>query len=219
MAKGADTVVQIRNKMAKTHELISICYHESGHVLYGLLHYFKITSVFLSENIKEKRIWGFTDYYPPMDIAKVEDLNLLNHLLLSEICFNYSGLTAEKLFYKKTSGSDKFPYVLKMGSEEDTINAANLIKNNNLAPPGSKRYLLKKKLIKNTASILEEYWEDITLISHALFQKKRLNFLELKDLLCKKSINKVFWKDHFKNMNYVHDNDLLENQLKKIVVV
>lgn len=218
MAKGAASAVQIRNKMAKTHELISLCYHEAGHTLYGLLHFFKVNPVSLFENPKEKRIWGITSYYLPMDITKTDDKFLINYFVQSEICLNYAGLTAEKLFYKKTSGSDKFPFVLKMGSEEDTVAAANLIKTHNLAPPGPKRYLFKKKLIKNTSIILNEYWDDITLISHSLFQKKKLNFLELKDLLCKKSVNKVFWKEHLKNMDVIFNDYILsEDKLKYFI--
>lgn len=219
MAKNRGSIGEVRKKMAKTHEFISTSYHEAGHAVYGLLKFLKVDPVYVFENTHKKRIWGITHYEPICEVTDILDSELLNILIHNEICMSYAGLVAEKLHYKKTSGSDKFPMVLKNGSEDDTMEAAVLIKKYNLAPPGQKRYAYKKKLIKETVNEIEEHWDAITIVAHALFEKKRLNFLDLKNLLIRKSKNKEFWKEQFKSINYIFDNleTLDDKEIKSIM--
>jgi hypothetical protein len=168
----------------------------------------KIDSVYVFENKRSKRIEGFTHYDLP-NLSKITDSEILVTFFKSEVCFRYAGLAAEKHLFKSISGSDKFPIFLRDGSSDDTLSAAALIKKHNLVAPGRKRYEYKKKIIKETLNDLKDHWNAVTIVSHALFQKKSLNFLELKTLLIKKSNNKVFWKEQFKNIEYIF-NDSLE---------
>lgn len=219
MAGGAGTLENIRRKFARTHELIFVSYHEAGHAVYGLLHTMMIGPVYVFESKREKRIWGMTHFESILDTKDITNPDLISERLHSEICMQYAGLTAEKYHYKTMSGSDKFPMNLKYGSESDTSAAAVLIKQFNLAPPGRKRYAYKKKLIKETLCELQDNWDDVTLVAHALFNKKRLGFSELQDLLTKKSKNKSFWKEQFKTINYIFDNrDALDEKDLKIIL-
>lgn len=206
MAKSVGSIHEVRRKMAKTHELISTSYHEAGHTIYCLLKFFKVDLVSIFENVKEKRIWGKTIWEPISELSDIKEPELFDIIIDNEICMNYAGLIAEKHHFKKTSGSDKFPMVLKNGSEEDTMEAAVLIRQYNLAPPGQKRYIFKQKLIKKTLNNINEHWDAVTIVAHALFEKKRLNFLDLKNILTKKSNNKEFWKEQFKMINFIFDN-------------
>ncbi len=219
MVNGSESIDDIRKKVTHTHELIMCCFHEAGHSIYGLLHHMKVDMVEVFEDKKTKRVCGMTYFnYPVAD--EVDDSDLKYQLMISEICVNYAGLAAEKYHFKNVSGSDKFPGFWKNGSSSDTIMAASLLKEYNLAPPGKKRYAFKKKLIKETHKELLNNWEDVVLISHSLFKKKKLSFSNLKDLLTKKSVNKDFWKEQFKNINYIFDNgdDLDENSLRLMLL-
>lgn len=211
----------IRQKFARTHELIFVCYHEAGHTIYGLLHFMKVDPVYIFENKREKRIWGITHFDSILNTRGVENASLVSERLNSEICMQYAGLTAEKYHYKTISGSDKFPISLKYGSEGDTSTAAELIREHNLAPPGRKRYAYKKKLIKETLHELQDNWEAVTLVAHALFEKKKVNFADLQNILTKKTKNKSFWKEQFKMINYIFDNQetLDEKEIKSILSV
>lgn len=206
MATGARTLESIRKKFAQTHEMIFVSYHEAGHAVYGLLHFMKIDPVYVCETKKQKRMWGVTHFESVLDLKKIQDTNLDFERVYTEICMQYAGLTAEKYHYKTMSGSDKFPMTFKQGSESDTSTAAALIRQYNLAPPGRKRYAYKKKLIKETLKELQDNWDAVTLVAHALFEKRKLTFLDLQNLLTKKSKNKSFWKEQFKTINYIFNN-------------
>lgn len=202
---GIGTIDEIRKKSHQIHEFISTAYHEAGHTIYGLLHFMKIESVYIFEEKKSKRIEGFTHYTsPPLD--SIQDPTLLDNRIYSEIGLSYSGLVAEKYYFKTASGSDKFPLFLRDGSSHDTYSASQVIRKYNLAPPGRKRYDFKKKIIREINHELQENWDAVTLVAHALFQKKKLSYSELKDLLTKKGKNKSFWKEQFKSINYLYDN-------------
>lgn len=216
---GTGTIDQVRKKVTYTHELISTSYHEAGHAVYALLHFMKVPLVYVYENKKYKRIDGFCLYESFRELHEITDEALLTQRLNSEICIKYAGLTAEKYHFKNISGSDKFPMVLRDGSSNDTLSAAGLIKQYNLAPPGRKRYSYKKTLIKETLSELRQHWDAVTLVSHGLFQKKRLSYEDIKKLLTRKTKDKEFWKNQFKLIDYIFDNmDALdEKELKSIV--
>lgn len=201
------SINEVRRKAYEIHELISTSYHESGHTIYGLLHCMKIESVYVYEDKKSKRIGGFTYYDSPV-LDKIEDPVLLFNRVRAEIGLSYAGLAAEKNHFKATTGSNKFPLFLREGSSTDTLSASHIIKKFDLAPSGKKRYCYKKKVITEVTKELCQHWDAVTIVAHALFNKKRLNFYELKALLLRKSKNKEFWKEKFKSINSFYNNDL-----------
>lgn len=213
--KKKGTIFDIRKKISSTHEMISTSYHESGHAVYSLIYGMRISSICMFENKKNNRIEGFC-YYEVPNIEKISDPNLILYLLNVEIGIKYAGLTAEKYFFKIISGSDKFPIFLRDGSSDDTLSAAAIIRQYNVAPPGKKRFDFKKKKINQVLADLTQYWDDVTLLAHALFSKKKLSFQDIKNLFLKKSPNKKFWKDKFKTISLIFEKntDLDEKDLK-----
>lgn len=203
---GAGSIKEFRKKVSKTYDSISTAYHESGHTIYGLLYLIKIESVFIYEDKKVKRIHGIT-YYDSPELNKITHKDGLSDRIYAEIGLSYAGLVAEKYQFKLISGSDKFPSFLKDGSADDTLEASALIKKYNMVPPGRKRYEFKKNIIKNVGVELQNNWDAVTLIAHALFQKKQLNFLEIKNILIKKSKKKKFWKEQFKKISVIYLED------------
>lgn len=220
MASNAGTIDHVRKKLTYTHDLISTSYHEAGHTIYALLHFTKVSSVVVFENKKNKRIEGFCYYQSPVDLSEVEDVDFRKHLVTYEIGLKYAGLTSEKYYFKTISGSDKFPMVLKDGSSDDTLSAAALINTYELVPSGKKRYLFKKKMIHSVLLELQNNWEAITLVAHALFKKKKLSYAALKKILCKETENKDFWKSKFKVLDriFAKNRNINENELKTILV-
>lgn len=210
----------LKRKALESHDRIAFSFHESGHVLFGFLNFMKVLEVSVFIN-KKNETEGFMDYETPVDEefeANCEDPDLFNFWLKSEIGLAYSGFCAEKFYWKQISGSDVVPLFLKDGSSDDILSAAELIKKHDLAPPGQKRYRLKQKMIKETSKTLIEHWSDVVLLSHALFEKKKLNFLELKDLLSKKSEEKEFWKERFKDIEYLFGHQLDTKERRRILV-
>lgn len=216
---GNKSIDKVRKKLTFTYDLISTSYHEASHTLYALLHFTKVPLVYVFENKKNKRIEGFCHYEPIKKLSDIKNSELLALLLKFEICLKYAGLVSERYHFKNISGSDKFPVLLKDGSSNDLSSAADLIKEFNLSPPGKTRYSYKKKLMSQTLSEIKEYWDDIILIAHGLFNRKRLNFLDLEQILTKKSSNKIFWKKQFKIINYISTNcdSLSEDNIKLIL--
>lgn len=208
MANNSGSIHEIRKKVHATYELIATSYHEAGHAIYALLNCRKVDSVVVFENRKTKRIDGFTYYYSPdLDDASVKaDLVLLNSIIEEECGIKYAGLAAEKFHYKQISGSDKFPMYWRDGSSDDTKEAAAIIKKYSSVSPGKKRYNYKKRIIKKTLASLEQYWDDVILVSYILIQKKRASFAELKEVLTKKSPNRIFWKEQFKDIVDIFGN-------------
>ncbi|HWZ23099.1 MAG TPA: hypothetical protein VNW06_10625 [Cytophagaceae bacterium] len=187
-------------KLSKNHELITTSFHEAGHALCGLLFYMEIPSVVVKTS--KVHVSGYTHYNMINDL-NIKDLDIWAYLLFSEIYISYAGLAAEKIFYKDISGSDKFPMVLKDGSSPDILDASKIIKKFNLASPGKKRNALKKKLFNKITRILKDNWDDLKLIAHTLFKCRKLYHNDIKKLLTKKSKNKVYWKQQFKDINYL----------------
>ncbi len=219
MAKGAVSITEIRKKVTKTHEYISTSYHEAGHTICALLHFMRVSSVSVFENKKWKRIHGLTYYDYPGDFDSIQDPDLLNILARAEVGISYAGLIAEKTLFRSISGSRQTPMFISDGSGEDNRGAREVIKKYNLAPPGPKRSAYKQKLMREVQNQLLEHWDAVTLVSHALFKHRRLTFEDLRELLTKKSRNKKFWKEQFKNITYFYDNsaNLDEKDLKSIL--
>lgn len=199
----------IRKKIAKTHELISTSHHESSHTIYALLHLMKVNSVSIFEDKKLKRIHGATYYNSIKELDKVEDKELLTTLLRADIGMSYAGLAGEKILYQQTSGSLQTPLFISNGSYEDNKSARSLIKKYDLAPAGQKRANFKQKLIREVRKELHTHWKEVVLVSHALFQRRRLTDVDLFLILTKKTDNKQFWKEQFKQIQFLHTDDNL----------
>lgn len=215
MANGAGHLYETTVKLSQNHSMISTCYHEAGHAVCGLLMFMKIPSVSVE---KARRISGETNY-EIMNDENINDLDLLHFFNISEININYAGMVAEKILYKDITGSKVFPKVLKEGSELDISRAAEIIKKINLAPPGEKRYQYKKKIMRNLDNLLLSHWDTIKLVSHALFERKKLSHDDLKDLLTKKNIHKEFWKKQFKYIKmFVDQNKSLDSRDIKVIL-
>lgn len=211
----------VRKKFTEIYDLIFTTYHEAGHAIMGLSHFMKVDSVYVFENRKNKRIEGICDLESVKEPGEIVDPDLINYILISDICAMYAGLITEKCLFKTLSGSDKFPLFLKNGSSDDTLFAAKVMKQYNLAAPGQKRYNFKKKLIKQTLSELENNWESISLVAHTLHKKKKLNYEELKFVLTKKSKNKEYWKRQFKIIDFIFEqrDNLGENEIKTMLSI
>jgi hypothetical protein len=194
-----------REGLAEDFELIMTSHHEAGHTICGLLHYMKVlvvTAAFGQETS------GWT-HYEVLDMP-LKNQRIQDYILLSEIKISYAGVVAERMHYKKISGSDKLPTILKNGSSLDIRSAGDLISTSNIVPPGKKRQLYKKQICRDVASLLEEFWDDVSLVAHALYQKRRLAYEDLKDLLTRKSKHKKFWKQQFKDIATLLDSETLD---------
>jgi hypothetical protein len=109
---------------------------------------------------------------------------------------------------------------LKVGSAEDTASAYKLIRTNNLATPGKETSILKKKLQSEVEQMLIAYWDDVKLVAHQLYKRRRLYYRDLRSMLCRKpNENREFWKSIFKKIDFIHhDTKVPEEQEVKEVL-
>src|ERR1039457_1559865 len=194
-------ILTTAKKQSFDYELIACCWHESGHVICNLHNYMGVDHVSVM-TLKDKE--GITQYNiiytsPILDEATVKTMVLLD---LQGI---YAGLLAEKIYYKEVCGSDKFPMHLKSGSSEDMKNAYDLIRKYKLAEPGQQTIALKKQIQKDVNQLLYDNWDAIKAVAHALYQKKKLNFKDLKHILTRKTDHNDFWKDKFNKIKIIHN--------------
>lgn len=210
-----NSLSEFRKKVSITYEFIAAAHHEAGHVVYGLLKGFKIESVSIYEHKKYKKIEGITNSLIPQ-IRNIDDINAKQNLAISEICYNYAGLVAEKYHFKQISGSDKFPLFLRNGSSEDTLTSAAIIRQHLDIPTGYKRYEYKKKLISKTQREIKKHWNIVLLVAHELFRKKELSYLDLKELIINGSKDKKFWKKQFSDIEKVFEGTLVDENLFRI---
>jgi len=193
-------------RLSHEFELITTAFHEAGHTVSGFLNLMKIQSVCIGSKMDRDsgKDLGYTNFVIAIDARYVQDMNLYKSLLMREIYVNYAGLAAEKLLYKDVCGTYNIPMILKAGSYMDRDRCAEIIADNNLAPPGKKRYSFKKRALQHSIDQLEDSWSDVKLIAQTLLKKKRLSFDQLRSLLVNKSQHKDFWKDHFKILNRLY---------------
>jgi hypothetical protein len=182
------------HKIGLQAEVICCVYHECGHVLFGLLKHFHVSSVFVNYT---EAVEGITNYFW-VDKPDLEQ-DIIQHIALDEIGISYSGFIAEQIYYKDICGA-KLPWVLKEGSSLDIKSASKTIKDHSLAAPGKPRQQLKQRVQKEVNALLSEYWDDLKLIAHRLYKVKRMSFDDLKALLTKKSNRKDFWKKQFREI-------------------
>lgn len=190
-------------KFTYIHDLLSTCYHEAGHVIFALLRLMKVQSVRVYNTPTQQNV-GYT-YFDAFPAESFYDELIKYFIINSEICMRYAGVTSEKYYFKTISGSDKFPTFLRDSYSEDTKEAARLFRKFNIISPGKKRYKYKKNLLKNTLIELKDHWQEIILVAHILFKKKRLTYKILKNILTKKSNNTEFWKYQFRDIDNLYN--------------
>lgn len=207
----------LKFRQAKDYELIALAYHEASHAIMATFHFMKIIYVRIAN---EKEMDGLTEWenlYEPAYI--IQDIQLEKLIVSNEIDIFYAGYVGEKIYYKDISGSDRFPQTLKYGSENDIAKASTLIKKYNLAEPGKVRSKLKKNIQTAIYKLLSENWDAVKQVAHALYQKRKLNFEDLKNILIKKTKNKLLWKEKYKQIEllYEHKEKINESELKIII--
>jgi hypothetical protein len=181
-------------------------YHEAGHTICALFHLMKVDFCYIKH---DTRYIGFTSYnYTPFDQIKNQLAKIAVIKRHIEIC--YSGQLAEKILYKKLSGSDVYPKALQNGSSFDYEEARGLIDQFSLAEPGNKRIRFKKKMLKATSKILNSYWEDVVLVAHELCRNKKVTFSDLSQMLCYKSSNQDIWRQKIKLINELYSDNLVD---------
>lgn len=188
-------------KLAQNLRIISVSYHEAAHTIAALLHFMLVSEVAVIE--LKRHVGGHTNYDMFVSENKFDEIDkkIKDYLILSEVYLKYAGLMGESIHFEDMSGSKKLPLILKIGNEPDIQEAAAIIKKYNLVEAGEKRYLYKKKLFRQITAILKEYWSDVKLIAHALYDRRKLQYDDLKQILLKKSINKKFWQQQFRNID------------------
>ena len=73
-------------------------------------------------------------------------------------------------------------------------------------------------MIKEVNDELKENWDAVTVVAHALFKKKRLNFDELKMLLTTKTESKEFWKEQFAIINNFYSHPPLDKKEFRFII-
>lgn len=208
-------------KQSFDYALIAMAYHESGHAVIALYNYFYVSDInamrmgMVPKNLEEGEI-NYNIYKEEL----IDDKELKKIFLIFELQLLYAGLMSEKIYYKDVCGSSKFPMHLRIGSNYDFNLASKIIRKNKLAEPGKNTFLFKKQVQFDVEQIITNYWDDIKIVSHALYKKKKLTFDELKFILSRKSINKDFWRDRFKKIAVIHnDNKITAEDVVKDLVL
>ncbi len=203
----ASIVNKIIKKKSQHLDLIFISIHEAGHAILYLLNSFIVNNIVITKSSDPTLSYSaYTTHQAYINFSDNFTDELKNKIIIGEISSLYAGLAAEKYYFKVISGIETFPMVLQNGCYSDNATAAKLIKSYNLAPAGKKRYLLKKKIIKETEKTLQNYWEDVLLISKRLIKSKKIDKKQLKRLLTTKSLKKDFWKKLYSIIEYLDDN-------------
>ena len=194
----------LAQKQSFDYKLIAMCWHEASHAIVGTLNFLKVYKITVM-GPESKVDDGWTHYFS-YDENYNDDEEFQKILAKLHIQFYYAGLIGETLYYKTICGSSKFPMYLKSYSSFDTREASKLFRKYKLANPGKDTYNLKKDFKVETANMIFSYWNDIQLVAHCLYRKKRLNYDDMKFLLTRKSANKNYWKNIFSKINYIYDN-------------
>lgn len=198
------------------YNLIANSYHEASHIICALHNYFKVYSANVSTI--EKDVDNNTNFYSYDEPNTDEELKKV--LLMFELQVMYSGMLGERIYYCGITGSTNFPMHLKSGSSYDFKHAQNIIRKNNLSTPGKKTQLLKKQIQFDVQQILNTYWEDVKLVAHLLYRKKKLAYSDLTYTLSRMSENKTFWKDRFRKIKIIlSDTSCPKKELVKEIML
>ena len=190
-------------KLSKEYDKIFTCYHEAGHVIYALLSFIKVESVFTYYIDNYSRIIGETEFCTAWFLKEPIEADLLSKLLEAEIGFLYAGLASEKYHYHCVCGSEKFPMVLKTGSKEDRTRASKIIRDYNITYKGARRKYRDKIFLK-VKNTLKDNWDAVVIIAHALYKNKKLTYQKIFELLSRRSVNSSFWKKRRKQMDRLY---------------
>ena len=206
-------------KIANQFDYILTAYHETGHTIYALLHMMRVDCVVMFENKEFDRIDGLTYYHYLSQLDSIIEAGFARVPIRYEIGMNYAGLITEKTLLQSITGSTKTPMFVSEGSCDDNKTARNLIQKYGIAEAGKQRNKYKQKLLKEVRNEIEEYWDDIVLVSHYLFSSHKLVFEELRKLLEKRSENKLFWKEQFRKIDKLYDPTIDAESLRIILSV
>jgi hypothetical protein len=200
---SSDKVSKIDQKLAREHEVITTCYHEAGHVLVGLFNYIQVSEVFIysKPRINGEAVFEIMD----KDDALAEDPETFDFLVKNEIQMSYGGLAAETIHYRNTCGMEKLPSHLKMGSQNDVAYISEIVRRYDLAPAGSSRRAYKEKLFLETCDILEQNWEVLRALSHALYKRNYLDFSSIKKIVMSTTKNPVLWFKRFESISEYYE--------------
>jgi ATP-dependent Zn protease len=215
MANRRNTAEKIANQF----DYILTAYHEVGHAIYALLHLMQVKCVLIFENKEFERIDGLTYYNYLSQLDSVIEAGFSRVPIRYEIGMNYAGLIAEKILLQSITGSAKTPMFVSEGSCDDNKNARALIQKYGIAEAGKQRGKYKQKLMKEIRDEIDEYWDDIVLVSHALFSSHKLRFDELRKLLERRSDNKIFWKEQFRKIDRLYSSTIDTESLRIILGV
>jgi len=206
----------VKAKDASDYELIFMSFHESSHTIVALHNFFQVYYVNVKNGeIKDGSALWYTSF-------GMNDTELKRAILLLELQAEYAGLLGERIIHKDLTGSQKLPMNLRVGTSHDIKLASDTIRYNNLAASGKDTANFKKNIQKKTEKILLEYWDDVKLLAHTLYDKRVIEYQELKLLLIRKSKNKKFWKDRFSKIERIYvyegDNHPQDDVIKKIIL-
>jgi len=184
-----------KNEIGFIYELIHTSYHESAHTICALLCLTKIDYVKIFEEETSNDL-GET-VFTTLDEESFLDENLKKVRIISEIYIRLSGINADKILFRKNCGLNKTPKNILDRSYEDLKVSSSIIKKHIVNSKKEKK-IIKNLFMKESYNIIENNWDDISLISFYLLKKKYLSYIDLKKILTTKSNNKIFWKNQFK---------------------
>lgn len=193
--------LSIAKQQANDYGLIATSYHEAAHTIVGLAHLLLVEEVSVQDC--QEGTTNYTGYHG----YDANTDNLRRIIVMSELKMIYAGLVGEKMYYKDICGSGKFPMHLKNGSTIDTNMASKLIRRYKLASSGKATFKLKQEIRQDVEKFLVRHWEEVKIVAHALYKKRKLSFQELKYLLTRLPQNKDFWKEKFKTIKIIHDEE------------
>lgn len=204
------TQYQIKKIISKEYESILTSYHEAGHAVIGLLNYIKIDNICL---FNKKDVYGHSYFFSYK--TNCSNINKKNYYK-RQVQFYYGGMAAEQVFYNKCIGTYLLPFILKSYWQSDKTNISYIIRSKKLAKSGSNTKSFKNKILKETISNVNIFWDDIVLISQKLFKCKKIKFNKLKQILCELSANKNYWKSIFLTISKIEENNfILTNEICK----
>lgn len=211
--KKKSSKVSITKQQSSDYELIASAYHEAAHTVVAL------ANLVLVDNVSVAVNFGGDTLYSSLHADYIEDNELKKLIVLAEIRIFYSGLVGEKIFYMDICGNPKIPMSLKIGSSEDNKEASFLIRKYSISKPGKETFELKKNIKSEIEKFLYNHWGSIKIIAHSLYKRKKLNYSEIKYLLSRSPDDKEFWKDKFKKIKIIHNENkkLSEKIVKKII--
>lgn len=189
-------------KKRRDYDLIGSCWHEASHAIIATYNYFYVYNIVVS-------ITSNVDYYMPSD-GIFDDVELKKLVAILQVQLLYAGSVGELLYYKEACGSLTYPKHLMKDWGYDIEHSSAIIRSNDLAIPGKRTFLFKKQVKYEVSKILLDHWDDVRLLSHLLYKKKKLSYQDLKHILTRKSYNKEFWRSRFRGITEIYGKEIGE---------